>query len=89
MYIQTQAQRLNVHTPCITFDQPLWIKAIEIIKSKSLNIVCRLGGFHTMMSFVGSIGQMMKGSGLSEALETIYGPNAVLLLPYACWRDPL
>lgn len=76
-YIQTQAQRLNVPTPCVTFDQPLWIKAIEIIKSKSLNIVCRLGGFHTMMSFVGSIGQMMKGSGLEEALETVYGPNAV------------
>lgn len=73
-YIQTQAQRLNIPTPCVTFDQALWIKAIEIIKSKSLNIV---GGFHTMMSFVGSIGQMMKGSGLEEALETIYGPNAV------------
>ena len=27
-----------------------------------MNIVCRLGGFHTMMSFMGSIGSMMKGS---------------------------
>lgn len=38
MYIQTQAQRLNIPTPCVTFDQPLWIKAIEIIKSKSLTL---------------------------------------------------
>lgn len=42
-----------------------------------MNMVCRLGGFHTMMSFLGSIGSMMKGSGLEEALENIYGPNAV------------
>ena len=76
-YIQSQANQLNIPIPCVTFDQPLWIKAMEIIKSKSLNIVCRLGGFHTMMSFIGSIGHMMKGSGLEEALEMIYGPNAV------------
>ena len=30
-----------------------------------------------MMSFMGSIGSMMKGSGLEEALERAYGPNAV------------
>ncbi len=30
-----------------------------------------------MMSFIGSIGSMMKGSGLEEALETVHGPNAV------------
>ena len=29
------------------------------------------------MSFLGSIGSMMKGSGLEEALEQVYGPNAV------------
>ena len=61
---QSQARKLNIPTPCITFDQPLWIKAVEITKNKSLNVVCRLGGFHIMMSFLGSIGSMMKGSGL-------------------------
>ena len=77
IYIESQAQKLNIPTPCITFDQPLWLKAVEIIRTKSMNIVCRLGGFHTMMSFLGSIGSMMKGSGLEEALENAYGPNAV------------
>ena len=62
---------------CITFDQPLWIKAMDIITNKSMNIVCRLGGFHTLMSFMGSIGKMMKGSGLEESLETVYGENTV------------
>ena len=64
---------LNVPTPCITFDQPLWLKAVEIIKAKAMNIVCRLVGFHTLMSFLGSTGSMMKGSGLEEALEKVYG----------------
>jgi hypothetical protein len=30
------------------------------------------------MSFLGSIGTLMAGSGLSEALEICYGPNAVV-----------
>ena len=54
-YIQSQAIHLNTPTPCVTFDQPLWLKAVEIIKAKAMNIVCRLGGFHTLMSFLGSI----------------------------------
>ena len=45
--------------------------------AKSINMVYRLGGFHTMMSCMGSIGTMMKGSGLEEALGTVYGPNVV------------
>lgn len=77
LFVKDQCKLYDGLTPCITFDQPLWLKATEIIKAKSLQIVCRLGGFHTMMSFLGSIGTMMKGSGLSECLETIYGANAV------------
>ena len=77
LYNQSQAEQLSIPTACITFDQPLWIKAVEIITERSLRIVCRLGGFHTIMSFLGSIGSLMKGSGLEEALEQVYGPNAV------------
>ena len=47
------------------------------MKNKSINIVCRSGGFHKLMSFIGGIGTMMKGSGLEESLETVYGENAV------------
>src|SRR6218665_881774 len=36
-FIVSQAKLLNVHTPCITFDQPLWIKAVEISRSSSIN----------------------------------------------------
>ena len=52
-YVQSQARMLNIPAPCITFDQPLWIKAVEITKAKSMNNVCRLGGFHTNGEFHG------------------------------------
>ena len=47
-------------TLCITFDQPLCVKAMDIIKNKSMNIVYRSGGFQTLMSFMGGIAIMMK-----------------------------
>jgi hypothetical protein len=77
VFISKQAKAMNLPTPCVTFDQPLWQKAVEITLSESLNVVCRLGGFHLLMSFLGSIGSVMSGSGLEEALECCYGPNAV------------
>ena len=42
-----------------------------------MNIVCKLGDFHTITIFLGSIGSMMKVLGLEEALETVNGHNVV------------
>ena len=67
----------NIPDPCVTFDQPLWIKSVEIVKSKNMGIICRLRGFHMLMSYLGSIGFIMESSGLSNALETVYGTNTV------------
>ena len=44
-FIQQQATQLNVPTPCVAVDQPLWLKAIDIVKSSQLKLVVRLGGF--------------------------------------------
>lgn len=41
------------------------------------SVVVRLGGFHTEMSFLGSIGHLMKGSGIENILELIYASNTV------------
>ena len=76
-FVIDQAKSLNSRKAVLTFDQPLWIKATEIVNFKSMNIVLILGGFHLMMSFMGSIGSLMKGSGLSEAFSTCYGINAI------------
>ena len=71
-YICKQVAKLNIETLCITFDLPLYIKAFEISKSLQMDIVIRLGGFHLLMSFLGSIGSVMEGPGLKDGLESIY-----------------
>lgn len=76
-FLHKQAERLGIEPAVITFDQPLWLKATEIVLSKDLNVVCRLGGFHVLMNYLGSLGSIMSGSGLQEALECCYGPNAI------------
>ena len=47
MFIQNQARAMDVQTPSVTFDQTLWLKTFEIADSNNLDIVVRLGGFHT------------------------------------------
>ena len=80
-FVCAQAKRLGV-TPILTFDQPLWRKAILITSgepqsSNLREIVLRLGGLHMEMSFLGCIGYLMAGSGLKELLDVIYASNAV------------
>ena len=70
LFIQSQAKKMNILTPCAAFDQPLWYKASGIIAKKKLNI-CHLGRFHTPMSFLSAIGEMMSGSGIEEILELV------------------
>ena len=76
LFIQDQAKKMNISTPCVTFEQPLWYKASGIIAKKKLNIICRLGDFHTLMSFLGAVGEMVSGSGIEELLELVYATNS-------------
>lgn len=81
-YIAEQA-RIHGIPPIITFDQPLYLKALIIIQNAAddsplKKIVLLLGGFHTLMSFLGCIGSLMEDMGLAETLETIYAPNSVI-----------
>eukprot|EP00795_Rhopilema_esculentum_P015939 gene15939-biopygen5325 len=80
-FVSRHAKKYDV-TSILTFDQPLWWKAICIIKGEPIDsplhqIILRLGAFHTEMSFLGSIGYLMRGSGLQESLELIYADNVV------------
>lgn len=66
----------------LTFDQPLYWKAKTIIVhekegSELKPIVLNLGGFHSVVSFLGCMGHVMEASGLKEVLELIYAENAV------------
>lgn len=65
--------------PCIvTFDQPLFLKAADIVanaagNSNIANVIVRLGGFHLVMSFLGCLGKFLEGSGIEEVWSTVYG----------------
>lgn len=68
----------------VTFDAPLYLKARYILSCADSNddpyglsnIQARLGGFHLVMSFLGSMGFIMDGSGLKEAFSVIYAQNS-------------
>ena len=80
-FIADHASRYGV-TPIVTFDQPLWWKALTLIQdepqgSKLKSIVLRLGGLHMEMSFLGCIGYLMSGSGIEDLLELVYAKNAI------------
>ena len=80
-YISSHA-RCHKVTPIVTFDQPLWLKAVTLQEcappdSDVDTIVVWLGAFHTMMSFLGATGHIMAGSGLEELLECIYVSTSV------------
>ncbi|VDI77901.1 Hypothetical predicted protein [Mytilus galloprovincialis] len=49
----------------------------EPTTSSLKSLVLKLGGFHAEMSFVGSIGYLMSGSGLMNIFETVYASTAV------------
>ena len=80
-YLSMETSRHKVKS-IITFDQPLYWKALKIISHEResgplSSIVLRLGAFHMQMSSLRSIGYIMQNSGLRRLLETVYADNAV------------
>ena len=76
-FVDEQCKKRNIQMPCVTFDQQRYVLAYDVVSSKNMNIFVRLGGFHQIMSFLGSIGLLMGGSGLRSALETVYATVTV------------
>ncbi|KAL7289552.1 hypothetical protein TKK_0016524 [Trichogramma kaykai] len=78
-HAKKECLKLNKKMCFVTFDQPSYYKAKMIVSEKpSLNMVkIRLGGFHLLMSYMGSIGYIMSGSGLEELWTTIYAGESV------------
>lgn len=81
LFAQKMARQHGQSMCAVTFDQPLYIKAAEMVASADINsplkqIWVRLGGFHLLMSFLGSIGYIMSDSGLEDMWTTIYAKNS-------------
>lgn len=72
----------NQSTCIVTFDQPLYWKACDMVGFADpdhdiANVVVRLGGFHLLMSFLASIGFIMHGSGLENVSKLMYADSCV------------
>ncbi|CAI9737304.1 Hypothetical predicted protein [Octopus vulgaris] len=80
-FVAEHAKRYGA-TPEFTFDQLLCFKATTIVENAREDIdqhpiILRLGGFHTLISCLGSIGLLMRRTGLQEILEVIFAGNTV------------
>jgi len=59
------SRQVGLKTAIVTFNLPLFLKAVDIVSSLSMDdIVVRLGGFHLLLSFLDCAGHFMSGSGL-------------------------
>lgn len=76
-----QARDHKMKSCIMTFDQQLYWRARDILAALSLTddmfVFVRLGGFHTVLSFLGCIGTVMRNSGLHEVFCQIYGESIV------------
>lgn len=81
-FARRQCELHGIKTCFVTFDQPLYIKAAEIVAASTdlPDVVVRLGGFHLLMSYLGSIGYIMGGSGLDTLWETVYAAGTVIYM---------
>lgn len=52
------------------------VEVNEDKKNKDLDVTILLGNFHTQMSYLGSIGYVMKNSGLLQVFSSIYAENS-------------
>lgn len=81
LYAAKHAREVNQKTVFVTFDYPLYMKALQIVtnsKNKELeNVVPRAGGFHSLMSYFKAVGTIMEGSGLRELWGTVYATNSI------------
>ena len=73
-FVVEQSKNNKLSTVSITSDQPLYVKTCEIVMSHKTEVFVRLGDFHQLKSFLGSIGSLMEGSGLRRPLETVRLP---------------
>jgi len=85
-YAANEFKRYEQQTCFVTFDQPLYAKAVNMVASSPTNselssVVVRLGGFHLLVSFMGAVGCTMGGNRLKEIWILIYTVDSLEKMP--------
>ena len=79
-FAQKEATLYNRDYCLITFDQPLFVKAVDIVSASddlAGSVIIRLGGLHMTFSFMGSDGYIMSGSGMEQLWGTTYASGSI------------
>jgi hypothetical protein len=50
VFVCKKANAMRLPDVLITFDQPLFIKAVDIVEKSKLDVVILLGGFHLLVT---------------------------------------
>ncbi len=86
MTAMTRAQQITLKTGqefvVFTCDLQLYRVALYVIwayPEQFSNVIMRLGGMHSLMSFVGSIGALMAETGLNESMASVFGGVSKML----------
>ena len=61
-----QVNMSRVEVSSATFDQPIGERSVGIFEEANHKIICNRDVFHMMMSFFGSIENLMKRSGIED-----------------------
>ena len=54
----------------ITFDLPIWLKAVDLTLSQRIPIIPRLGGFHLLKSYLANYGIILVDSGFHGIINS-------------------
>lgn len=78
-FAQEQCRKQGIPLCPVTSDQPLYIEAVNIVAASDDlgNVFIRLEEFHLFMSFLGSVGSIMSGSGLEKQWESVYAKGSI------------
>ena len=79
-FAQKEATLYNRDYCLITFDQPLFVKAVDIVSASddlAGSVIIRLGGLHMTFSFMGSDGYIMSDSGMEQLWGTTYASGSI------------
>ena len=80
IFAQKEASLFNRSYCIVTFDQPLFIKAVDIVHANAelcYSVIVRLGGLHITFSYMGSDGYIMSGSGQEQMWSTAYAEGSI------------
>lgn len=81
-FAQVNTRNIGQQFVVFTCDLQLYRVALEVqwtYPERFSNVILRLGGMHSLMSFIGSIGTLMADTGLSDIMSAVFGGVSKML----------